>query len=280
MTVCIAAVCEGGKQLVVGADQMVTISAPLNVEFDPPLSKIESMGTSSVALGAGNTLYVAEILRQARDEYQNVQSPVPQIADAVCKVYKRYRDEKAEELVILPPLGLDFLNFRLRGGTLPAYLQPQPGIYQQLTVMASRWNLGVDIIVAGIDQNGSHMYWVGNPGTSVCFDKIGYNAVGTGATHVAIKLALELQHPNSSLAETMLSVYGAKKASEVAPGVGQETEIKVVSQEGIWLVRNELMEIIRSSNADEQSKSKPNIQAIKEKYDELRKTSGSDSGGN
>jgi hypothetical protein len=194
-------------------------------------------------------------------------------------VYKRYRDEKVEEQVILPPLGLDFVSFRGRGGTLPAYLQPQPGIYQQLTVMASQWNLGVDIVIAGIDQSGCHIYYVGNPGTSVCFDKIGYNAIGTGATHVAIKLALELQHPHSSLADTLLSVYGAKKASEVAPGVGQETEIKVISPDGVWPVPTELMEILKKTDADRRTKSAPDIKAIKDKYDELRKIGGDNSSG-
>jgi CMP-N-acetylneuraminic acid synthetase len=146
VTICIAANCESAKKIVVAADQMVTVGAPLNVEFEPPLSKIETMGLACVALGAGNTLYIAEILKRARTEYQNAQAtPVMQIANAVCKMYKRYRDEKVEEQVVLPLVGPDFVSFRDRGGTLPAYLQPQPGIYQQIMVQMNQFNLGVRI---------------------------------------------------------------------------------------------------------------------------------------
>jgi len=74
MTICIAATCEDGKNIVVVADRMFTVGPPLNVEFEPPISKIEQMGVTSVALGAGNSLTVAEILRRARARYHNQQN--------------------------------------------------------------------------------------------------------------------------------------------------------------------------------------------------------------
>jgi hypothetical protein len=272
MTVCIAASCDSGRQVVVAADQMVTVGAPLNVEFEPPLSKIEQMGASCVALGAGNTLYIAEILKQAREAYQNAQAtPVTQIANAICQTYRRFRDERVEEQVVLPIVGPDFVSFRNRGGTLPAYLQPQPAIYQQIVVQMSQFNLGVDIAIAGIDAGGSHIYYVGNPGTVASFEKLGYTSIGTGATHVAIKFVLELQHPNSTLAETLVSVYGAKKAAEVAPGVGQETEIKVISLDKIWTVPGELVALLKKAHSEREQKSKPDLTEIQKKYDGLRK---------
>jgi hypothetical protein len=34
MTVCIAAVCDGGRHIVVAADRMFTVTAPVNLEFE------------------------------------------------------------------------------------------------------------------------------------------------------------------------------------------------------------------------------------------------------
>jgi hypothetical protein len=272
MTICIAACCEGGNHIVTAADRMFTVGPPLNVEFEPPLTKIETMATACVGMGAGNGLFVSEILRRARAAYQNTPgTPVDHIAATVKDVYTSYRDEKIEETIIRPTLGPDFVSFRNRGGTLPAYLQPQPGIFQQLVVQSNQFNLGVDIIVAGIDAAGSHLYYVGNPGSFFVFDKIGYNAIGSGATHVAIKFALDLQHAKTSLHDTLLSVYSAKKSAEVAPGVGQETEIKVISSNEIWPVPNELLEVLDKAHKEGAKKARPNTDEIKDRYAKLRK---------
>lgn len=272
MTVCIAATCEGEKNIVVAADRMFTVGPPLNVEFEPPLTKIENMGLACVAMGAGNGLYVSEIFRRARADYHGVDTvPVDQIAASLNSVYLQYRDEKLEEHVIRPMVGPDFMAFRARGGTLPAYLQVQPGIYQQIVVQSSQFNLGVEIILAGIDEGGVHLYYLGHPGGLISFNKIGYNAVGSGATHVAIKFALELQHPNCGLAETLLNVYSAKKAAEVAPGVGQQTEMKVISAKGVWALPETLTETVERVRSEGTKRSKPDVHAIEAKYGELRK---------
>ncbi len=274
MTVCIAATCDKDKIIIVGADRMFTVGPPLNVEFEPPLTKIETMGLSCVAMGAGNGLYVSEIFRRARSEYHNVETaPVDQIANTLSTVYSQYRDQKIEEQIIRPMVGPDFVAFRARGGTLPAYLQVQPGIYQQLVVQSSQFNLGVEVILAGIDTGGTHLYYLGHPGGLISFNKIGYNAVGSGAAHVAIKFALELQNPSCSLAETLLNVYSAKKAAEVAPGVGQQTEIKVVSSDGVWSAPEALIETLERVRSEGNNRSKPDVDAIKTKYGELHKDS-------
>lgn len=272
MTVCIAASCDGGKLVVAAADRMFTVGPPLNVEFEPPLSKIETMSQTCIALGAGNGLFTAEILKRARAAVQHSPAAtVDQIAVAVKDAYAKYRDDEIESKIVLPTLGPDFIAFKARGGTLPQYLQPQPGIYQQIIVQSNQFNLGVEIIVAGIENEGSHVYYIGNPGILVPFDKIGYNAVGSGATHVAIKFALDCLHPNAPLAETLLAVYAAKKSAEVAPGVGQETEIKVVSSKGIWSAPKDMMDMLAKAHAEGGKKAKPNTEDIKKKYDELRK---------
>lgn len=275
MTICIAAVAESGKYIVVAADRMFTISHPLNVEFEPPISKITEMSDHCVALGAGNGLWVDEIQRRAMATYHNaIAANTAQIVTAVKDAYSSFRDEKIEEVLIRQNLGPDFTQFRQRNGTLPQYLQPQANIYQQLFVQMNQFNLGVELIVAGLDDTGAHLNFIGHPGQVTCFDKIGYNAIGSGATHAAIRFALGLQHPKLSLPEALFAVYAAKVASEVAPGVGHETEMSVISQDGIWCAPNQMLERLQTMRAEEQKRSTPDVGEIGKLYDELHKDAG------
>ena len=124
MTICIAAICENGQRVVVAADRMFTAGPPLNLEFEPPLSKIERMASTCVALAAGNSLYASEILGRARSKLDSgQQSDVLRTSSLVKETYIEFRNEKIEEQLILPALGQDFVTFRSRGGFLPNYFR-------------------------------------------------------------------------------------------------------------------------------------------------------------
>ncbi len=272
MTICISAACDNSQKLVVAADRMFTIGAPLNVEFEPPISKIETMTPTCLAMGSGNSLAVAEIMKRARVKYVNSpQQSVDIVARALQEEYSALRNEVVDRQVVSPALGPDYAAFRLRGGSLPQYLQPQPQIYAQLFMQSGQFNLGTEIVVSGFDEAGSHIYVISNPGQLVSFDKIGYGITGSGATHASIKLALELQHPKSGLDDTLLSVYGAKLAAEVAPGVGKETEMYVVSPTDAWPVPPEMISALKEA-LEREKRAKPESKEIGEMYARLRPT--------
>ena len=89
-------------------------------------------------------------------------------------------------------------------------------------------NIGCDFLVAGIDAGGARVCYVGHPGTLVWLDKLGYGAIGSGAVHATMRLSLGAQTRDTPLAASILAVYTAKKGSEVAPGVGNETDVAIV----------------------------------------------------
>lgn len=61
MTICIAALCDGGRSLVAASDRM--LSAPfLTLEFDHRDAKIDPIGPHCVALSAGDALSVQDII--------------------------------------------------------------------------------------------------------------------------------------------------------------------------------------------------------------------------
>lgn len=272
MTICISAACDNGQKLVIAADRMFTIGSPLNVEFEPPISKIETMTPTCLAMGSGNSLAAAEILKRARAKFANSpKQSVDIVARSVQEEYSILRNEVVEQQIVNPALGPDYAVFRSRGGTLPQYLQPQAQIYAQLFMQSGQYNLGVEIVVSGFDEAGSHIYVISHPGQLTSFDKIGYGITGSGATHASIKLALELQHPKSGLTDTLLSVYGAKLAAEVAPGVGKETEMYVVSPSDAWPVPTEMIEAFKNA-LEAEKRAKPDTKEIGVMYARLRPT--------
>lgn len=273
MTICIAAICENGKHIVVAADRMFTIQAPLNIEFEPKISKMQKMASGCLALPSGPALYADELLKRIlRQLHSNTGASVRQVCEMVANGYAQFRDEKHEETNLLPLLGRDFKIFRERGGFIPNYLQTQPGIYQQVVITQQQFNLNLDVMIAGIDNTECHIGAITHPGTLYFFDKLGYNAIGSGAVHAATKFHLGGQTPGASLEATLYAVYDAKRASEVAPGVGRETELAVISNGDIWPCPPELLQELKTIHEEAIKKSEPKLEGLRKKYDESRKT--------
>jgi hypothetical protein len=273
MTICIAAICDNGAYIVVGVDQMFTIGPPLNVEFEPSLSKIDPLGFGCVALASGNSLFANELIRRVNSKLASGKIfPIMDIANVTKEEYALLRDEKIEENVIRANFGQDLISFRMKGGFLPGYLQPQPGIYQQIVVQVNQFNLNLELIVSGVDSVGGHIFCVGHPGTLANFDKLGYAAIGSGAIHAVVSLSLGGQTPKSSLAETLYSVYSGKRSAEVAPGVGKETEIAVICKEGTSPATKPLLAELEKAYNERIQKVAPDLSQVAKVYDEQRKS--------
>jgi 20S proteasome alpha/beta subunit len=271
MTICIAGICDSGEHVVVAVDRMFTLGPPLNIEFEPPLSKIEQISPTCVALAAGNSAFAQEIITRARAKLEKSRAiQIMEISTSVKDEYAHFRDEKVEEHVIRMNLGQDFLTFREKGGFLPGYLQQQPMIYQQILIQANQFNLTVELIIAGCDTAGSHIFYVGHPGTLFNLDKLGYNAVGTGAVHAVTSLSLGGHTPKSSLVNTLASVYTAKRAAEVAPGVGKETEVAVISKADVWVCTSPVVKELEKAFEERVQRAAPNLDELGRVYGEQR----------
>ena len=274
MTVCIAAICEGGNNIVIAADRMFTAGPPLNLEFEPPLSKIEKLADACVGMASGNSLFAAEMLDRVRGHLkQNTGGKNPkvlQVANFAKDVYTKFRNEKIGETLIGAHLGPDFAIHSERGTPLPTYLKDQPGMYQNMVIQTNNYNLGVEVTIAGCEESTSHIYYLANPGTVASFDKLGYNAIGSGAIHAMVALHLGSQSPKSSLAATLSAVYGAKIAAEVAPGVGEETEIGVLSKGAMWMCPQALIDGLKEIRKESIQKTTPDLEKVQNLYDKQR----------
>ena len=227
MTICIAALCDQGKSVVVASDRM--LSAPfLTVEFDHPDAKIESIGSNCVALSAGDALYVTDVLSNSSGMSQQLQNPsvelmTNELKEKFIQVRHRLLDER-----LFRPRGLSFNDF-YRGGLIQA---TPPDLAMLLDNQVSSFQLGISLIVAGVDSFGGHIFSIEDPGSSQCFDRLGYHAIGSGHRHAILSLVISQQNFQSDLNWSVYNVYFAKRQSEMAPGVGQATDMRIVEASG------------------------------------------------
>jgi hypothetical protein len=228
LTICIAAICENGKSVVAASDRMITAGF-LALEYEHPRPKLDRLSSSVVGLTAGDALIVTELFGLCRDKIQELQSPrVARVADVVKDQFIALRKRQVEELY-LRPRGLTLKEFYRDGliNRLPDQLA------FTLDNDMSKLGLNLDVIIAGVDETGAHIYGVDDPGALRCYDRMGFHGVGSGLTHALLTLAANQHCQERSLNETVFLVYESKKKAELAPGVGPETEIGIITANGI-----------------------------------------------
>jgi len=141
---------------------------------------------------------------------------------------------------------------------------PSSQILQQVLGMIMQHNLGLDLLVAGMDDSGSHLFTVTHPGVLLPVETTGYGAVGSGAVHAAVRLALGQHNKVASLVDTVYNVYESKKAAEVAPGVGNATDMAIIKDGKVSFVKPEMFAVLEKVH-----KEKPTLTASEQ--EELKK---------
>lgn len=241
MTVCVAALAGGSKQVVVAADRQITAGP---VQFEHHERKIDELTRTSVVLSSGSALIAENVIGRTRKVLgaaRDVEFSV--IAERLRDDYMAVHIERADE-VFYRPRGWTLAEFKQFGST-----QIPVQVYLQIDQQVFNFFLETEFIVAGVDNAGGHIAWVHYHGINghgwlETFDKIGYCAIGSGGIHASISLHLAGQYRDLSLARTIYNVYKAKKISEIAPGVGSQTDLAIVDSGGIkYLSEHEMDEL-------------------------------------
>ncbi len=224
MTICIAAMAEGGKRIVLAVDRMVTANFPIPTEFETSdVPKIYRLGNTAMAMSAGNALTAYEIIEKAKAQILSQQiSKVEQITEIVRRTYQDYRRRLVNERVFEP-----------RGLTLDAYYNLQqklvPGVVQEIESQLTSFNIQVELIVVGCrDEEECHIFTVSHPGVSLLHDALGHVSIGSGAPHVMYYFIGSEYKKSLPVEKVEEIVREAKKKSEVAPGVGKQTEVLII----------------------------------------------------
>lgn len=224
MTVCLALICEGfyGKSVVVAvSDRMITAG---DIEFQWDRPKGQELGSGCLLMGAGSATAHAEIRHRVVNKLSDKVSEKRQMADMAGLVGAAFSELRFEKAVDkhLRPLGLDGSSFLAGQDNL------SPEEVRRLNRALTDEDLGTELIVAGIDDSGPHLYLVEDPGVVECHDDVGFLAIGLGARSAEAVFMTGGYSRNTPVGRAALRAYVAKKRSEVAPGVGIDTDMRIV----------------------------------------------------
>lgn len=222
MTVCIAASYNNGEGFILASDQMLTIHYPMAYEYENEEFEKISLISEELpiyCLSAGNAIFANEIIEKAKSQIRSKDiKSVDLAAQEIRDAYMQYR-----------LLRLIRSELETRGLDLNTYYKNQRALSADIIQLIDRafkvTNLGVEFIVVGKSSQVCNIYTVIHPGDVYCNDCIGYAATGIGAPHVVYHMIENnyRKSMNKGLVEQL--VVGAKKRSEVAPGVGEATRI-------------------------------------------------------
>jgi hypothetical protein len=140
--------------------------------------------------------------------------------------------------------------------------------------LISQHNLQLEILVAGTDDSGSHLFTVLHPGILLPLETTGYGAIGSGGVHAAVRLSLGQQNKQASLVDTVYNVYEAKKAAEVAPGVGTLTDMAIIKDGKVRFVKPAMFTVLEKVHKEKPIMTEAEQEELGRVCDDCTTTSG------
>ena len=225
MTICIAGIAEtfaGPDRIIVGAaDHMLTAG---DVEYEAPQSKIFRLGrigSAIVSLIAGDASTQSLINTAILERTFAPGLTVEDVVNIYVAGFAELRRSLAE-ITHLKPLGLS------RDSFLKGQHELDPQLVEELAHRLRHESLEVETIIAGVDHKGAHIYTISDPGIPRCHDSVGFVAIGSGQRHAESLFMVNRYGWNWNVGKALYLAYAAKKRSEVAPGVGKETDLFII----------------------------------------------------
>jgi 20S proteasome alpha/beta subunit len=240
MTICIAGI-SNNKQIVGITDKMLTLPKPVATTYEiTENNKIIKLTDKSFALFAGDVIGANSILSLAKKNINEGQS-VNEIAELVKKAYKDYWTSIVNDNL--------FQRYQL---SLDSYMENQKNIdqnlVQQINHILGQHNVGVEIIIAGLDGETPFIYKILNPGTIISYNSVGYCCIGSGMQHATLSLIESEYHSGLSVQESVFATFQAKKKAEYDPGVGELCDVVLLNDNYKKLTTTQLSAIIRIYN--------------------------------
>lgn len=237
MTICIAGIAEG-KKIVAFTDRMLTLGAPVRTAFEISENDkaIQLGGNKAVALFAGDVLKANQILSIAKAKIQNNDMRVETVAGTVLEAYK---DQWLSDITtgLLERFGLNRKQFIEKQNDL------HPDLIKDMNNVIGQYNLDVQVIVAGVDNDGAHIFKIESPGIIQPFGSIGYCCIGSGAQHATFSLIESEYNPNLKEAESIHAILQAKRRAQYDPGVGILTDVVLINSTYVKLSEGKVKNI-------------------------------------
>ena len=214
MTIIIAGIC--GEKVVMVGDRMNLMEEETYEQKTPKIYCLNK----SICIGfAGTSGYEKEFI----EESENVSS-LAELFEVMKEKYREVRMKLIKEK-ILGRYGVESVD------ELKSLIEDPEVISYHLDEIKN-FDPDIKIIVGGVDPS-PHIFAIGNPGTGAFFDEVGFYAIGTGEKEATMMLNFLNFRKDLPLRTCILYLYIAKKAAEIAIGVGKKTDIFVISKDGM-----------------------------------------------
>lgn len=241
MTVGIAAICDDGKAIVMAADRLITVGeAQLVTEIERP--KIQKLLPNVWLTITGPVQQYEFAMENYEDSAWLVRgTSVHVIARRLRLACHRIRRRMIESRYTQAHLGLTYREFV----KLCAKSQVVNTIVADVYSKASNHAFDLVMMIAGIDDQGPHLYLVNDLGIN-SFKSMGFAAIGIGAASATVSLARDEKcYYSRSVAETMYRVYEAKRACEQTALVSKATDMVVIRRSEPQVVSLAQLDVLR-----------------------------------
>jgi hypothetical protein len=224
MTICIAAICDGGRTIAFAADKEVGIGYTSGDLIDGKFHNLYhdwSIGIADSVTSAMDVIGGAYKLRPTLPSLS-----VDDVRSGVERSYRDARMRKAEALY-LANRGWTLKEFIDAGWTkLPI------STYATIDSQISGFDFRVDVIVAGFGEGdpGPSIFTVRNPGISIDHTKIGFWCIGSGTPAAQMSLFSRGYSPICGAEEAAYYLLEAKINAENATGVSGTTHIHLAKK--------------------------------------------------
>lgn len=262
MTICIGAICNKGRAAIVASDRMVTSNFPA-IEFEHTQKKIVPLTKYCLISTAGNALKPIEIIPRLKTLVQEkLKTPnIEYIVENAGEIYQFIRSKEAESNHLKPRTITSEL-FYTRGTQIFPH-----DIFAVIDSRFHQHDLGIILLIVGIDSKGAHVFTIRNPGIFDCYNSIGFHAIGSGALH-SLQTFISCRYKvEYDLTEALNIVYAAKKAAEVAPGVGLESDIYVINENDYYALDDKIISELERIYEDVHITP---VEELKQKTDKLK----------
>ncbi len=236
----VGGVCENRDKVILISDRMVT-TANGSLAFEHE-AKFQFIAPNAIVLTAG-TIHEPEVIADTKTEIKGACS-VREIADTLSKNYrkirrKRIRDEILEEIGIL-----SFEEFHRKQNLL------HENSVLDLTKRIRDYDLGVHLLLGGVDEK-ARLYRIGEPGTYMSFDELGFCCIGSGDRHADPVFAFYRFSLALPLPVALQIGFEAKKRAEMAGGGGKETDIWIIEKGGVYAVAKGTIEDLEEFHTEQ-----------------------------
>lgn len=228
MTVCVAAIADGGKKLVLAADNMLTMGIGGSIQYQSENvdhKKVVKLNDNVYALFAGALHVMSPLVNFAKDNIKNNTPPL-KVAEKIREELQRFALQKIEE-EILKPAGLSWDIYRNKQKDL------NPEIVQDMHRRITSFGLDVNIIIAGYDAQAQQPYIAEVSGSGVLIDRTleGFYTNGSGGQLARFSLILSNYSQSADLPRVETLVKKAVADAQRAPGVGTLGDFIVIPLE-------------------------------------------------